>query len=125
VMLVVVLVAVGGGCVLTALAGARRTQTAMRRFVAYNQPEDASLFFDQTPGIAARVMALPEVARSMRTPFLMVSTDPAKLGTTGVFGASDENALRTIERPMLLRGRLAARDSAEEAIVNDRAERQA
>jgi len=42
---------------LTALAGARRTQTAMRRFVAYNQPEDVSLFFDPTPGIAAMIIA--------------------------------------------------------------------
>jgi ABC-type lipoprotein release transport system permease subunit len=124
VTLVVVLAAVGGGCALTALAGGRRTQTAMRRFVAYNQPEDASVFFDPTPGIAGRVLASPEVARTMRTPFLMVSPDPSKLSATGVFGAADDNALRTVERPMLLQGRLAARDSTEEVVVNDMAARQ-
>jgi hypothetical protein len=125
VILVVLLVAVGGGCVLTALTGARRTQTAMHRFVAYNRPEDASLFFDPTPGVAERILTLPEIARTMRTPFLMVSVTPSRFGTVGVFGAADENALRSIERPMMLRGRMAALDSAEEVVVNDVAVQQA
>ena len=89
-VLLALLFAIGGGCALTAFAGARRTQTAMPRFVAYNRPEDVSLFFPPSPEIAARVLALPEVAQTRRTPFLMVSTDPSKFGSTVVFGAAEQ-----------------------------------
>ena len=122
--MVVVVLGVGGGCVLAALAGARRTQTTMRRFVAYNEPEDVSVFFDPTPGLPDRVAALPEVARTTRTPYLMMSTDPSRLGEISVFGATDDNALRTIERPMLLDGRIPEVDRADEVVISDVAARQ-
>jgi hypothetical protein len=124
-LLLVLLIAIGGACVLTAITGARRTQTAMRRFVAYNHPEDLSLFFDPTPGIATRVLHLPEVARTTRLPYLMMSADPNRLGKVGVFGASDSNALNVMSRPIVLHGRLADPRRPDEAVVNDRGARQA
>ena len=53
VVLILLLVAVGGGVALAAVAGARRTQTAMPRFLAYNRPEDAMLFFNASPPVVA------------------------------------------------------------------------
>ena len=58
VTVIVLLVSVGGGIALAALADARRTQIAMPRFLAYNRPEDAMLFFNASPSLAARVLAL-------------------------------------------------------------------
>src|SRR4051812_21344555 len=90
-VLLIVLIAVGGACVLTAVVGARRTQTAMSRFIRYSRPEDLSVFFDPTPGVPARVLGLPEVAHTTRMPYLMVSTTTSGLGNTGVFGVADTN----------------------------------
>jgi len=123
-LLLIILIAVGGACVLTAVSGARRTQTAMSRFVAYSHPEDLSLFFDPTPGIPARVLGLPEVARTTRLPFLMVSTTTAGLGDVGVFGVADANLFHQFYRPIIVRGRLPDPERPDEAVVNERAERQ-
>jgi len=122
--LLIVLIAVGGACVLTAVAGARRTQTAMTRFIRYSRPEDLSVFFDPTPGVPARVLGLPEVAHATRLPYLMVSTTTAGLGNTGVFGVADTNAFRLIDRPIVVRGRLADPRRPDEAVINDAAARE-
>jgi len=120
--LVVVIVAMGAGSALAALAGARRTQTAVHRFVAYNRPENASLFFafdaNRRP-----VLALPEIARVTHTPYLMMSPDPRTLGSMAVFGAADDNALRTVGRPWVLRGRMPKPDAVDEVVVDDAAPR--
>jgi hypothetical protein len=114
-------VAFGAGVALTAAAGARRTQTAMRRFVAYNRPEDATLFFSTTPEVGRRVVALLQVARWTQFPYLYMSTDPSKFDPrTGVFGAEDAAALHTIERPLVVRGRLSHSDRVNEVMVNER-----
>ena len=84
------LVVVGGGVALAAVAGARRTQTAMPRFLAYNRPEDAMLFFNASPPVVARVLAQPQVAQAMRLPYLYMSADRSGLaGSAAVFGAAD------------------------------------
>jgi hypothetical protein len=90
VTVIVLLVSVGGGIALAALAGARRTQTAMPRFLAYNRPEDAMLFFNASPSVAARVLALPQIAGAMHLPYLFMSSDrSAFAGSPAVFGAAD------------------------------------
>ena len=63
VIVVSLVVAVGGGVALAAAVGARRSQTAMRRFLAYNRPEDATVFFATTPSVAESVLSLPQVER--------------------------------------------------------------
>jgi hypothetical protein len=68
------------------------------------------------------VLGLPEVARTTRMPFLMVSTTPAGLGDVGVLGAADSNLFRRVDRPIVLRGRLPDPQRPDEAVVNDRAE---
>ena len=119
-IVITLLLAVGGGVALTALAGARRTQTAMRRFVAYSQPEDAVLFFNTPPDVRLRVLALPEIASYARLPYLFVSNSRSGLSGSGaVFGAADRAALAAIERPMILRGRRARPERAQDAMVNE------
>ena len=116
-----IVVAFGAGVALTAAAGARRTQTAMQRFLAYNRPEDATLFFSTTPEVGRRVVALPQVARWTRLPYLYMSTNPSRFDPrTAVFGAEDTVAFRTIERPMVVRGRPSQPTRADEVTVNER-----
>ena len=43
--LLVLVVAIGGGVALAALAGARRTDTAVPQMLAYSQPDDGSVAF--------------------------------------------------------------------------------
>src|SRR5207249_7937251 len=86
----VLLVGLAGGAVLAAIAGASRTETAMKRFVAYSRPEEVfvsvngpSVGLGPAPGenaapdpaaIAAtlddraRLVALPQVADVGRAP---------------------------------------------------------
>jgi Na+-transporting methylmalonyl-CoA/oxaloacetate decarboxylase gamma subunit len=120
VALILLLVAVGGGIALAAVAGARRTQTAMPRFLAYNRPEDAMLFFNASPAVVARVLAQPQVAQVMRLPYLYMSADRSGLAEgAAVFGAADDVALRAVERPMVLSGRAARPDRSSEAMINE------
>lgn len=121
VIVVSLVVAFGGGVALAAAVGARRSQTAMRRFLAYNRPEDATVFFATTPAVAARVLSLPQVARWMQLPYLLMSTEPSRFDpTTAVFGAANADALQTIERPMVVRGRPSRSDRADEVMVNEK-----
>jgi ABC-type lipoprotein release transport system permease subunit len=116
-----VVVAVGGGCVLAAIAGARRTDTAMQRFLAYNRPSDLSLFFGPNEGFERQVLSLPEIARSTSIPFLMADTDRSVAGDTSLFGAVDDAALHTMDRPLLIAGRLPDVHRTDEAVIDDRA----
>jgi hypothetical protein len=121
-VLIAVIVAIGAGSALAAIAGARRTQTAMHRFVAYSHPEDASLFFagDAKP---SPVLALPQVARVTHMPYLMMSPDPKKLGSMAVFGAPDDDAWRTVDRPLVLQGHMPAPSAVDDVVVNEAAAR--
>lgn len=130
----ILLVGLAGGAVLAAVAGASRTDTAMRRFVAYSRPEDVYVSIggaggdpSQPPVPAdvladrARLVALPEVAEVGRAPYLVLSPDQAGDEVLGIniFGAADGQAFRTIDRPLVLEGRRARLDRADEAIVDD------
>src|SRR5216117_3207424 len=106
----VLLVGLTGGVVIAAIAGASRTDSAMKRFVAYSRPEDVYVVVngpvppgaetlagpppDVTPAqmqefIAAvladrdRLVHLPQVAEAGRAPYMFMSPDRAgkELGT--------------------------------------------
>ena len=49
------LVGLGGGMALTALAGARRADTAVPRFVAYSRPGTGTVFFGTDPNTPPEV----------------------------------------------------------------------
>jgi hypothetical protein len=135
------LVGVAGGAVLAGVAGASRTNTAMRRFVAYSRPEDVSVVANGLPqldgppsdpaeaarllahaaGVRQRVATLPQVAAATRVPYLMLSGNAAgdDVGQINPFAAADTNAFRSVDRPRLLHGRFARPDRPDEVIVDD------
>jgi ABC-type lipoprotein release transport system permease subunit len=114
-------VAVGGGCVLTAVAGARRTETAMQRFLTYNRPSDVSLFFGPDPSVEQKILSLPQVESTTRLPYLMADTDGSMASDTALFGAVNDAALHSMDRPQLLAGRLPDPNRADEVVIDDRA----
>jgi hypothetical protein len=118
-----VLVGIGGAMAIGAVAGARRTDTAVGRFLAYNRPED---LFVQANGLSgpselARIRSLPQVADFIQTPYLVLSpsADPSHLGALNPFAASDDHAYRTVERPPIVSGRAARPNDPREATIND------
>jgi FtsX-like permease family len=101
------LVALATATVLAATAGARRGQTAFDRLWARTLPATLTVLPNQ-PGFEwSRIRALPEV--SSLTTFALarfvVDGYPLAAQNTG-FPPGDRQVLRTIERPVVLQGRL-------------------
>src|SRR5690242_7186021 len=69
-------VGIAAGAALFAFAGARRTDSAVRRLVAYEQPAEGSVDpqdpSDSAPDLLAQVARLPEVATSMQGAFMLL-----------------------------------------------------
>ena len=130
----VMVVGIGGGASIAALAGAQRTDTAVARFVAYSQPDDGGFLFGSvgspplTPGIPAdslalpgpiqRVVKLPQVAASFRAPYLFVSSE-RNGRALNVIGDADADLYRSVDRPMVLAGRLPDPRRPSEVAVNE------
>ena len=130
----ILLVGLAGGVVLAAIAGASRTDSAMDRFVAFSRPEDVYVIvnggqgdppdpagFARTLATRARVLALPQIAEAGRAPYVFMTANKhgADLGSVNPFASADAHAFRTIDRPLLLRGRLARLDRPDEVAVDD------
>lgn len=119
-----VLATLAGGVVIAAVAGARRTGSAMDRLVAYSRPEH---LYVQTAdsATAEKVAALPQVADSDRFPFIFLSrtADGTDAGWLVSFAAADERAFRTMNRNLVLHGHQARVDDPAELMVNERAAR--
>ena len=115
---------IGGGIALTALAGARRTDSAIGQFVSYSHPDDGAFLYGDpcappaVSGAAAnslsllpverRVVDLPQVAQHFRAPYLYLTSSPT--GYTGTslnaIGAADAALFRTVDRPLVVAGKL-------------------
>jgi hypothetical protein len=135
-LLIVLLVGIGGGVSLTALAGARRADTAMGRFVTYTRPDTASVLFGPSPsgptvdGPAANspslapyaqpVARLPQVEAVIRAVYLYFSTSPdgRDTGTTNFFAAPDATVWYRVDRPHLVAGHWPAPSAIFDAAVN-------
>src|SRR5437588_2809423 len=144
----ILLVGLAGGVVIAAIAGASRTESAMKRFVAYSRPEDAYVvvngpvppgtetlggpppditpaqmkeYIDKTLAERDRLVHLPEVAEAGRAPYMFLSPDKAgkELGAINALAAADVHAFRTMDRPLVVRGRFARLDRPDEAVVDD------
>jgi hypothetical protein len=132
-----VVVGVGGGAAITALAGAQRTDMAVPQFVSYSLPDSGGFLFGSvsspplTPGIPAdslalapaeqRVVDLPQVVAYFRAPYLFFSqsrtgTDAAHLS---IIGDADKSLYRRVDRPMVLAGRLPRPGRPFEVAVNE------
>ena len=128
------LVGLAGGTVLAAVAGASRTDSAMSRFVAYSRPEDIYVTINGADGdpsdpavvakgleVRKKVLALPQVAAAGRSPFVFMVPSRAggPLGDVNPFAAADAQMLHTIDRPLVVSGRLPDPTREQEAVADD------
>ena len=111
------LVAVSTATVLTAVAGARRGQTAFDRLWARTLPATATVLPNQPGFDWAKVRKLPEVTTltefAVSYSFLVGCCPPVQ----GAFPPVDSQFTRTIERPVMLAGRLQNPSRVDEVLV--------
>ncbi len=112
------LVALATATVLTAAAGARRGQTAFDRLWARTLPATVTVLPNQPGFDWSRIRALPEV--SALTTFavarFVMGGYPLAAQNTG-FPPGDSQVFRTIERPVVLQGRLLNPNRVDEVDV--------
>ncbi len=124
VVVLALVLGIGSGLALTAFAGAQRTDSAMSEFVTYSLPDDGGFIFGnlssppvsqgQAPNSLAlsraeqRVVDLPQVAAWFQSPYLFLTTDPSGHNVDNInsIGASDAALYRTVDRPLVVAGRL-------------------
>jgi hypothetical protein len=115
--LLAVVVGIAAGATLAALAGARRADSAVTRFVAYSHPAHGVVQAD--PGLYDEITGLPQVAATARVArMLMARLDPAgQPDRTLALGeiAVDDLAFN---RPIVVAGRTPRADSVTEVAVN-------
>jgi hypothetical protein len=114
---VALLVGLVGGLVLTAVAGARRTDSAYPRLLEALDTSDVSV--EVAPEYFDEIAALPQVEAVAPASFMFVA--PPELGFDGLqsLAATDERFNRLVDRPLLLEGRRARLDQVEEVLVNE------
>jgi ABC-type antimicrobial peptide transport system permease subunit len=107
-LLLMAVTGLAGGAVLAAVAGARRTDSAMDRFLAYVRPMSVSVVgpdFDD-------VRRLPQVADADQGAYMVLvpstpsgAPDPGALGSINPWATVHGRLFATLERPLLVRGR--------------------
>jgi ABC-type lipoprotein release transport system permease subunit len=113
------LIAVAGGTVMTALAGARRGASSLHRLEATTLPATSAILantpgFDWTP-----FRTLPEV-ESLTTFVVDYLYRVEGVGDPGAFPPADDATMRTIEKPVVLKGRVFDPARADEVVVTPR-----
>ena len=123
-------IAVVGGMVMATIAGARRGESSLERLQRHRQPATAVIFANTPKFDWNRVRALPEVASLTnfvtRYPFYFdgVGHDIGVAGRSldtslsGAFAPTDDQLFRTIERPVVLEGRLYDPTRDDEVVVS-------
>jgi FtsX-like permease family len=110
------LVAIASATVLTATAGARRGASTVTRLLAVTRPATAEVVPNEPGFDWNRIRALPEVEALTTFPaYTGLPTDVAPDNTP--FVPADTEAMRTIETPVVLAGRLADPARPDEAVV--------
>src|SRR5262245_17240272 len=129
------LVGVGGGVALAAVAGARRSAEVLPRFLAHSTgpgvgvvvaPPGEHVVFgpgDDQSAVRSDLAALPEVERAARGASALLGVpDPASpSGWRTVLGvaAIDSGVAETVGQPILVDGRLPRPDRADEIAINE------
>jgi ABC-type lipoprotein release transport system permease subunit len=118
--LLIVAIAIAGGATIAALAGARRTDTAVDRFIAYEKPEQGGVFAD--PSLYPQIARLPEVEASTRLGrFGLLPVDdhdrPVQNDNLGAIGVSNFG----VGRPIITAGRIPLVDGVDEVAINESA----
>jgi hypothetical protein len=115
------------GGALAAFAGARRSSTALDRFIAFNHPSDVEVIAQSEDADMTQVDALPQVETSTTGSFLLfVPTDDAGNAVPDEVGAIApilsfpvRGNGEDLERPRVLRGRLADPSAPLETTINE------
>jgi hypothetical protein len=120
-LVLALLVALATGTVLTATAGARRGETAFARLWDSTLPATVTVLPNQPGFDWAKVRALPEVQVLSEfpvngTPFVLTCCPQAGTG----FAPTGAELGRTIERPVMLAGRMFNPARADELVVTPR-----
>jgi ABC-type lipoprotein release transport system permease subunit len=114
------LVALAAGTVMTAVAGARRGASAVDRLLDQTLPATAMVLPNQAGFDWAAVRALPEV-EALAT-FVLSAEYVIEELPDDFFGASfpfaDDEAMRTVERPVVLEGRMLDPARADEVLIS-------
>src|SRR6266568_2609677 len=117
-MVLGLLVALATMTVLTAVAGARRGQSAFSRLWARTLPATVTVLLNQPGFDWARIRALPEVAALSTFAVTGFAIDGYPLAGQNIgFPPGDGQILRTIERPVVLQGRVFDPSRADEVVV--------
>jgi FtsX-like permease family protein len=111
------LVALATAAVLAAAAGARRGQTAYDRLWARTLPATATVLPNQPGFDWAKVRALPEVSALSMFPVTFGFALDCCPGAGAAFPPADGEFTRTIERPVMLAGRLFNPTRTDEVVV--------
>jgi MacB-like periplasmic core domain len=118
------MVGLAGGVVLAAVAGARRTETVLHRFLAYHQATNVSV---QVQGLDTdAVRRLPMVAEVGQGGYLILTAagpsggpNPDAFGEINPFVLLGEPWPPSSNRPILVAGRLPSGDRPLEAVVDE------
>jgi hypothetical protein len=112
------LVALATMTVFTAAAGARRGQTAFSRLWGRTLPATITVLPNQPHFDWARIRALPEVASLTTFAVASLAFDGYPLAGQNIgFPSGDDRVMRTIERPVILQGRLFNPARVDEVVV--------
>jgi ABC-type lipoprotein release transport system permease subunit len=114
------LIALATATILTSIAGARRGQTAFDRLWARTLPATAVVLLNQPGFDWGKVAALPEVAALTKFPVVFGFEVQGYPAASSGFPLADDQMTRTIERPVILAGRLFNPRRADEVIVTPR-----
>jgi FtsX-like permease family len=111
------LIALATATILTSIAGARRGQTAFDRLWARTLPATATVLLNQPGFDWAKVAALPEVIALTKFPVVFGYEAQGYTGASTGFPLADDQMTRTIERPVIVAGRLFNPRRTDEVMV--------
>jgi hypothetical protein len=116
-----------GAVALTALAGARRTETAVARFLQYAGPLAGQVQTD--PATMDKIAALPDVAYTERAAMMLAIPMSVDGRPSAAPGQSSVITEATVYRPpqtrgIILAGRVPLQSRADEVMLNESAARQ-
>jgi hypothetical protein len=116
-LVLTLLIALASGAIMTAVAGAKRGASAMDRLQELTRPATI-LVQSATPGVDwTPVRELPEVEALSEVVFSGYEIDGELAPESFMLPPADAEAMRTVERPVVLQGRLADPDRADEVVV--------
>ncbi|MEP7054662.1 MAG: ABC transporter permease [Actinomycetota bacterium] len=120
-VILTLLIAASAATVLTAVAGARRGETALHRLVARTLPATAEVVTYQPGFDWAPIREMPEVEAIATYAVTDVRLAGIPLTDLAVGNPpADPETMTTLERPVVLKGRLADQTRIDEAVVTEK-----